>query len=79
MIKNNGYLCEEHEVTTEDGYVLTLHRIPNGKRKKNNGKVLFLMHGILSSSADWIVTGETKGLGTNSQKYAGNFIVTINF
>ena len=25
----NGYKVEEHMVTTEDGYMLTLHRIPN--------------------------------------------------
>jgi len=28
IIRKYGYPCEEHTVTTKDGYILTLHRIP---------------------------------------------------
>ena len=28
IVERHGYLFESHEVTTEDGYILTLHRIP---------------------------------------------------
>ncbi|CAH0560008.1 unnamed protein product [Brassicogethes aeneus] len=63
LIESEGYPSETYEVTTEDGYILTLHRIPLGKNaKKSNGKVAFLQHGILSSSCDWIITGSSKGL-----------------
>ena len=32
----NGYPEETHYVTTEDGYILTLHRIPAGKDDRYN-------------------------------------------
>lgn len=60
MIKREGYPAEAHMVTTSDGYILELHRIPGGV-----GSVpVLLQHGLLSSSADWVVTGKGKGLGT---------------
>ena len=31
MVKNMGYPILEYEVVTQDGYRLTLHRIPGGK------------------------------------------------
>jgi pimeloyl-ACP methyl ester carboxylesterase len=36
MCNENGWDFEEHTVTTEDGYILTLHRIPGKLLKKNN-------------------------------------------
>ncbi|XP_050303081.1 lipase 3-like isoform X7 [Anthonomus grandis grandis] len=58
-----GYTIETHTVTTSDGYILTLHRIPSGRTTKyKNGKVAFLQHGILCSAADWIVMGPEKSL-----------------
>ncbi|XP_029675083.1 lipase 3-like [Formica exsecta] len=58
IIKKAGYPAEAHVVMTEDGYLLTLHRIPGG-----NGSVpVFLQHGILGSSADWVILGKGKAL-----------------
>lgn len=51
-----GYIHEEHAVTTEDGYVLLLHRVTS---KKNAGSpqpgvrkkpVVFINHGLLTNS-----------------------------
>lgn len=63
LIESNGYPVETHTVTTSDGYILTLHRIPHGKTGTSLGKVAFLQHGILSSSADWVIQGPGKSLG----------------
>ncbi|KAJ3658407.1 hypothetical protein Zmor_010145 [Zophobas morio] len=63
LVTKYGYPAEEHFVTTSDGYILRLHRIPHGRTSHNKNKVAFLMHGLLCSSADWIITGTTHGLG----------------
>lgn len=34
LIRHFGYTAEEHFVTTEDGYILTVHRIPVGRDGK---------------------------------------------
>ncbi|XP_023936767.2 lipase 3-like [Bicyclus anynana] len=66
LVRKYNYPFEEHFVTTEDGYILGLHRIPHGRDSNNrpgNKPVVFLMHGLLSSSADFIVMGPGSGLG----------------
>lgn len=66
MIEKYGYPIEVHHVETDDGYILELHRIPYGKQSgPAEGKpMVFVQHGLLSSSADWIIAGPEKGLGT---------------
>ncbi|XP_066999666.2 lipase 3 [Anabrus simplex] len=61
LLKKHGYPVEIHEVTTEDGYILTMHRVPyspvsplvDGTKKPP----ILVQHGLLSSSADWVVMG----------------------
>jgi len=64
MIKAEGYPIENHYVTTSDGYILNLHRIPHGKdpNKKKKDTPVYLQHGLLCSSADWIVLGPQRSL-----------------
>jgi pimeloyl-ACP methyl ester carboxylesterase len=50
IIAQAGYPYEKHLVTTEDGYILTLERIPNPESKH----VLYLQHGIFDSSFAWV-------------------------
>ena len=50
-----GYPLEEHTVTTSDGYVLTLTRIP---RRAARGATLFV-HGILDTPLGWVGNGVT--------------------
>lgn len=65
IISKYGYPVEEHFTITPDGYVLRLHRIPYGISFENTTTkgIAFLMHGLLSSSVDWILTGPNYGLG----------------
>lgn len=43
---------------TEDGYILTMHRIPNP-----GGTPVLLVHGLFDSSATWVLMGPGKSLG----------------
>jgi hypothetical protein len=61
MIARRGYPVETHFVTTIDGYVLQMHRIPQPGKP-----VAYLQHGSLSSSADWILMGPESSLGMHS-------------
>ena len=64
MIRYFGYPVEEHHVTTEDGYILSLQRIPKGKKGvPPNGGVVFLQHGLVSSSADYVMNLPDNSLG----------------
>ncbi|KAJ2951436.1 hypothetical protein O0L34_g13589 [Tuta absoluta] len=56
LIKKNGYNVQTFTVTTEDGYVLTLYRIP-GK-----GHPILLVHGLLNSAVDWFTVGQESAL-----------------
>lgn len=58
-----GYPIERHYVTTDDGYILCLHRISRGRQNQTNGKIVFLEHGLFLSSSQWLLTGPEKGLG----------------
>ncbi|EGI69880.1 Lipase 1, partial [Acromyrmex echinatior] len=57
MIRKAGYPTETHIVQTEDGYLLTLHRIP-----RKNGAPVLLQHALLTTSADFLILGKDKGL-----------------
>ncbi|KAL6431797.1 hypothetical protein ACFW04_007357 [Cataglyphis niger] len=58
MIRKAGYRAEAHVIMTEDGYLLTLHRIPGD----NDSPPVLLQHGFLSNSAHWIILGKDKAL-----------------
>lgn len=60
MIENSGYPAELHSVTTEDNYVLSVHRIP---LREPSQKVVLLMHGLHCTAAEFIVTGRSSSLG----------------
>ncbi|XP_015605711.1 lipase 3 isoform X2 [Cephus cinctus] len=56
IIRRAGYHAEAHTVETDDGYLLTVHRIPG----KPGSTPVLLQHGLLGSSADWILPGKGK-------------------
>ena len=74
MLKQYDYGCQTFNVTTEDGYINTLHRIipRSGQRNitiKNNTKVVFLQHGLLGTSADYVMGCPERSLGKYPEVY----------
>jgi len=69
LVVGRGYPLESHEVVTEDGYFLTLHRIPYGRGSNSTtGKgapkpVVFLQHGITLASNCFTVLDADQSLG----------------
>nr|CAB3263441.1 lysosomal acid lipase/cholesteryl ester hydrolase [Phallusia mammillata] len=72
MIRHAGYPVEVHTATTDDGYILHLHRIPFAQnvppnqesfgKPSPNRPVVFLQHGILADSSCWIANGAGRSL-----------------
>ena len=58
LIQSKGYPAEEHNVTTPDGYILTIFRIPNP-----NKPTVFLQHGLLDGSHTWVMNFASQSLG----------------
>ncbi|XP_058839959.1 lipase 1-like [Topomyia yanbarensis] len=61
LITKYGYEVEEHLVRTEDGYLLTMFRIPARRRRRRKHPV-FMMHSLFSSSSEWVLIGRKHGL-----------------
>ncbi|XP_050513850.1 lipase 3-like [Diabrotica virgifera virgifera] len=62
LIQNEGYPVESYYLTTSDGYILNIFRIPYGKSGKKLNKVVYIQHGFLASSDDWVLMGSKRGL-----------------
>ncbi|NXH62872.1 LICH hydrolase, partial [Rhabdornis inornatus] len=65
IIRYHGFPSEEYEVTTEDGYILAVYRIPAGRNSQNTGKkpAVLLHPGLLSDSIQWISNLPNNSLG----------------
>ncbi|KAF2292339.1 hypothetical protein GH714_020276 [Hevea brasiliensis] len=57
LVEIHGYPCEEHTVTTQDGFILGLQRIPGGAAggTPGNKTPVLLQHGILMDGAVWVM------------------------
>eukprot|EP00347_Sterkiella_histriomuscorum_P016715 403352128 len=62
ICKENGYAIEQHYVTTADGYILTLFRVPGFlnetailNRQPVQKPAVLLQHGLEGDAAQWLV------------------------
>lgn len=69
IVTHKKYPLKIYFVTTSDGYILKLYRIPGPKGTKSEDipedptrKVVLLMHGLFDSSDSWITNYESKAL-----------------
>lgn len=58
LVAQNGFVTESQQVVTDDGYILTLYRIPGTIEKPDPaGKpVVLLSHGLESTMMQWVFT-----------------------
>ncbi|KAF6216012.1 hypothetical protein GE061_000349 [Apolygus lucorum] len=65
LVLPQGYPLEEYEIQTEDGYILTVFRIPFGRNGSSSSErpPILLQHGIFATSASWVLSEPHKGLG----------------
>ncbi|RZC40345.1 Abhydro lipase domain containing protein, partial [Asbolus verrucosus] len=58
IAKRYGYPFESYKITTEDGYVVSLFRIPhNGSEINKKRPSIFLQHGLAADASTWMVLG----------------------
>jgi len=66
LIQSKGYVCEEHKVTTSDGYILGVYRIPRGRNSSPSatpGRPVLLQHGLLDAGTSWVINFPEQSLG----------------
>lgn len=67
LASKRGYPSVEYSVLTPDGYILGVHRILSSPLRHHlsteKKKVVFLQHGVLESSATWVMSGAEYGFG----------------
>ncbi|XP_050294890.1 lipase 3-like isoform X2 [Anthonomus grandis grandis] len=57
IIRRHGYPSESHVIESPDGYLLRVHRIPGNKDGQTGGQPVYLQHGLMGSSADFVLNG----------------------
>lgn len=65
VVKPNGYKCQEFEVQTEDGFILSMQRIPEGRGGGGGGErkqPVFLQHGVLMDGMTWLLNSPQESL-----------------
>lgn len=59
LLAEYGYPCEDHNTTTQDGFTLSIQRIP----RPQSSRVVMLQHGLLDTTATWVLNNPAESLG----------------
>ncbi|KAL2538022.1 Triacylglycerol lipase 2 [Forsythia ovata] len=64
MVETQGYICEEHKVTTKDGYILSMQRMPKGRSASEKGvkPPVLLQHGLTMDATTWLLNSPAESL-----------------
>uniref|UniRef100_A0A8B9DCS8 Lipase n=1 Tax=Anser cygnoides TaxID=8845 RepID=A0A8B9DCS8_ANSCY len=64
IVRYHGYPYEEHEIVTDDGYYLTMQRIPHGRDNSGTPKpAVLLQHGLVLEGSNWVTNLPNSSLG----------------
>ncbi|TYI06887.1 hypothetical protein ES332_A10G190100v1 [Gossypium tomentosum] len=63
----HGYKCQEHEVKTKDGYILSMQRIPERRFEGNSNagikkQPILIQHGVLVDGMTWLLNSPQQNL-----------------
>ncbi|KAI8129748.1 Lipase 3 [Lucilia cuprina] len=64
-IADHGYPAETHRTITEDGYIITMFRIPYSHKLQNAKQyrpIVLIQHGLFSCSDAWMFNGPDDGI-----------------
>ncbi|XP_047306182.1 triacylglycerol lipase 2-like [Impatiens glandulifera] len=63
MVLPQGYPCQDHKVTTEDGFILGIQRIPTGSSGNPSDKPpVLLQHGLMMDAGTWLLNQPDESL-----------------
>ncbi|KAH7576679.1 hypothetical protein JRO89_XS01G0130300 [Xanthoceras sorbifolium] len=63
MVEPQGYICREHTVTTKDGYILSVQRMPKARSGKTADKPpVLLQHGLMMDAITWLLNAPDQSL-----------------
>ncbi|XP_039068194.1 triacylglycerol lipase 2-like isoform X1 [Hibiscus syriacus] len=65
-VTTHGYECQEYEVKTQDGYILNMQRIPEGRVGGSGGgnkkQPVLIQHGVLVDGMTWLLNSPEQNL-----------------